>query len=73
MNELGEIKASPKNGNECLTNNGQNTEYNLLDFWRLSVSGILSNAARIRFAEFIVVTAVGLNPENLTDNQKRYL
>ncbi len=72
MNELIEIKASPKNGNECLTNNGRKTEYNLLDFWRWSVSDILSNATRGRFAEFIVGTAVGLNPENLRDEWDAY-
>lgn len=67
MNSLKEIKASPKNGNEHLTDNGQNTNYKLLDFWRWSVSDILSNATRGRFAEFIVGTAIGINPENLRD------
>jgi len=59
MNELREIKAEPKVGNEYLTDNRKMTEYNLLDFWRWSVSDILSNATRGRFAEFIVGTAVG--------------
>lgn len=72
MNELKEIKASPKTGKEILTDNGQNTKYNLLDFWRWSVSDILSNATRGRFAEFIVGTAVGLNPENLRDEWDAY-
>jgi hypothetical protein len=72
MNDLREIKASPKSGKESLTNNGQNTNYNLLDFWRWSVSDILSNATRGRFAEFIVGTAVGLNPENLRDEWDAY-
>jgi hypothetical protein len=67
MNELKEIKAEPKIGNEYLTDNGKETEYNLLDFWRWSVSDILSNATRGRFAEFIVGTAVGLDPKNLRD------
>lgn len=72
MNELKEIKATPKIGNESLTDNGQNTNYNLLDFWRWSVSDILSNATRGRLAEFIVGTAVGLNPENLRDEWDAY-
>ena len=72
MNELKEIKASPKTGEENLTDNGQNTNYNLLDFWRWSVSDILSNATRGRFAEFVVGTAVGLNPENLRDEWDAY-
>ena len=72
MNELKEIKASPKTGEENLTDNGQNTNYNLLDFWRWSVSDILSNATRGRFAEFVVGTAVGLNPKNLRDEWDSY-
>ena len=72
MNELKEIKASPKTGEENLTDNGQNTNYNLLDFWRWSVSDILSNATRGRFAEFVVGTAVGLNPKNLRDEWDAY-
>jgi len=72
MNELKEIKASLKTGEENLTDNGQNTNYNLLDFWRWSVSDILSNATRGRFAEFVVGTAVGLNPKNLRDEWDAY-
>jgi hypothetical protein len=72
MNELEKIKASPKSGKENLTANGQNTNYTLLDFWRWSVSDILSNATRGRFAEFIVGTAVGLNPDNLRDEWNAY-
>ncbi len=72
MNELKEIKAIPKTGNERLVDNGQNTNYNLIDFWRWSVSDILSNATRGRFAEFIVGTVVGLSPENLRDEWDAY-
>ena len=72
MNELKEIKASTKTGKESLTNNGENTNYDLFDFWRWSVSDILSNATRGRFAEFVVGTAVGLNPENLRDEWDAY-
>lgn len=72
MNEIKRIKASPKSGNECLTDNGKNTNYNLLDFWRWSASDILSNATRGRFAEFIVGTAIALNPENLRDEWDAY-
>jgi hypothetical protein len=43
-----------------------------LDFWRWSVSDILSNATRGRFAEFVVGTAVGLNPKNLRDEWDSY-
>ena len=65
MTELNEIIASPKTGNENLTDDGQIVEYNLSDFWKWSVSDLLSNATRGRFAEFIVGTAVGLDPKKL--------
>jgi hypothetical protein len=44
----------------------------LLDFWRWSTSDILSNATRGKFAEFIVGTAVGLNPKNSQDEWDAY-
>jgi len=72
MNELKEIKAEPKTGSEYLTVNGQKTSYNLLDFWRWSVSDLLSNATRGVFAEFIVGTAIGLDPNNLRDAWSAY-
>lgn len=67
MNTYREIKATPKTGTEKLTDRETETEYNLLDFWRWSVSDILSNATRGRFAEFIVGTAIGINPLELRD------
>lgn len=72
MTGLKQIKAIPKTGREILTNSGLNTDYCLLDFWRWSVSDILSNATRGRFAEFIVGTAIGLNPNNLRDEWDAY-
>ncbi len=72
MGKFKEIKASSKTGKESLTDNGKNTNYNLFDFWRWSVSDILSNATRGRFAEFVVGTAVGLNPKNLRDEWDAY-
>ena len=72
MTGLKQIKAIPKTGREILTNYGFNTQYSLLDFWRWSVSDILSNATRGRFAEFIVGTTVGLDPENLRDEWDAY-
>ena len=65
MNQLKEITAIPKTGNESLTDNGEKLNYNLLDFWSWSLSDILSNASRGRFAEFIIGTAIDLNPKNL--------
>lgn len=67
MKDQNQIIATPKTGNEVLTDNGQSTKYTLLDFWRWSVSDLLSNATRGRLAEFIVGSAIGLNPSNLRD------
>jgi hypothetical protein len=72
MKNLEKIKAIPKAGREKLSFQGDELEYNLLDFWRWSVSDILSNATRGRFAEFIVGTAIGLNPANLRDEWDSY-
>jgi len=72
MDELKHIKAIPKTGEETVSDNGVNTKYTLFDFWRWSVSDILSNATRGRFAEFIVGTAIGLDPKNLRDEWDAY-
>lgn len=72
MSDLKAIQAEPKTGNEYLTDNGEKIEYNFLDFWSWSVSDILSNATRGRFAEFVVGTAVGLDPRNLRDEWDAY-
>jgi len=72
MDELKQIKAVPKSGREHLSFEGQNINYSLMDFWRWSTSDILSNATRGRFAEFIVGTAIGLNPENVRDEWDAY-
>ena len=53
-----------KNGEEFLTFSGQKTQYKLLDFWKWSVSDLLSNATRGIFAEFIVATALEIDLSN---------
>ena len=72
MIDLKVIKATPKTGNEYLSVCGQNISYRLIDFWKWSVSDILSNATRGRFAEFIVGTAIGFNPNKLRDEWDAY-
>lgn len=72
IDELKQIKAVPKCGNEHLSFEEQNINYSLMDFWRWSTSDILSNATRGRFAEFIVGTAIDLNPENVRDEWDAY-
>jgi len=65
MNDLTEIKVTPKTGQEVISDNGAGTDYTLLDFWRWSVSDLVSNATRGQLAEFIVGTAIGLDPRKL--------
>ena len=58
---LDEVKANIKSGNEPLSYHDKQLGYTLLDFWRWSVSDILSNATRGRLAEFIVATATNID------------
>ena len=59
------INATSKTGHENLAFDNSPIGYTLQDFWRWSLSDMLSNAARGRFAEFIVGTAIDLKVENL--------
>ena len=62
------IEAFLKTGDEQLAYNEKPLGFSLLDFWRWSVSDILSNATRGRFAEFIVATAVNTDKTSLRDD-----
>ena len=57
MQNLGKIIPTIKSGEESLEFDGNKLPNCLLDFWKWSVSDILSNSTRGRFAEFIVATA----------------
>ena len=57
MDPLGKLQAKLKTGDEPLVYHGEALPFTLLDFWRWSVSDILSNATRGRLAEFIVASA----------------
>lgn len=70
--ELGRIQATIKSGQEQLTYNDKPLDFSLLDFWRWSVSDILSNATRGRFAEFIVATATNIDKNALRDEWAAY-
>ena len=52
--------ATRKKGSESFTSNGQPLETKLIDFWRWSVSDLVSNATRGRLAEFIVASALDI-------------
>ena len=57
---LGPIAATRKTGDETFTVAGAEPRFTLLDFWRWSVSDLVSNATRGILAEFIVAQALGL-------------
>ncbi len=67
MNELDCVKATIKTGDERLTFKNKSLEFSLLNFWRWSVSDILSNATRGIFAEFIVATAAKIDLNKVRD------
>ncbi len=67
MDSLDKIQATLKTGQEKLIYNDKSLNFSLLDFWRWSVSDILSNATRGRFAEFIVATAANIDIKQIRD------
>ncbi|MCK0203721.1 hypothetical protein MWN41_11915 [Ornithobacterium rhinotracheale] len=60
-NKLHKIKVQLKSGSEKLKFGDKEIQISLLDFWRWSVSDLLSNTIRGRFAEFIVKSALEIN------------
>lgn len=60
LNDLSSIKYPPKSGSEVFHLNGVPLDVKVIDFWRWSVSDLLSNATRGRLAEFIVAYALGI-------------
>ncbi len=69
---LDHIKASLKTGEEPLCFKNKSLNFTLLDFWKWSVSDILSNATRGRLAEFIVATAMGIDVTNVREEWDAY-
>jgi hypothetical protein len=55
---LPKVNVTLKNGTERLHDNGNALSFSLIDFWKWSVSDLLSNVTRGRLAEFIVATAL---------------
>ncbi|MEC4027452.1 hypothetical protein [Myroides odoratimimus] len=72
MNLLEKSHLSLKNGNEKFMIENQNLNFSLLDFWRWSVSDILSNATRGILAEFIVAKALDVDVSNARDQWDAY-
>jgi hypothetical protein len=57
----------PKTGHETFRSNGQDLGITLLDFWRWSVSDLVSNATRGVLAEFIVASALAIPIHSVRD------
>lgn len=60
MENLGLTNTVRKTGEETLLFNNKGIGINLIDFWQWSVSDLISNATRGRFAEYLVGLALGL-------------
>ncbi|XHR92760.1 hypothetical protein ACFJIV_20780 [Mucilaginibacter sp. UC70_90] len=69
---LGNVKPLLKTGNESLIHNSLPLNFTLLDFWKWSISDILSNATRGVLAEFIVATAVNIDITTVRDEWGAY-
>ena len=63
---------SQKTGDERLRLNGLNLDHKLIDFWRWSVSDLLSNATRGKLAEFIVATALDIDLSEIREEWAPY-
>ena len=72
MSTLNRIEATLKNGKEQLLINNTPLPFTLIDFWHWSMSDILSNATRGRFAEFIVATATNIDITQIRDEWSAY-
>lgn len=54
------LSTTRKTGDEGFRSRGKTTDFNLLSFWRWSVSDLVSNATRGILGEFLVAQALGL-------------
>lgn len=64
---LPKLNIEIKKGIEQFHENGKGYPFSLIDFWRWSVSDLISNATRGRLAEFIVATALKIPLTTIRD------
>jgi len=69
MAELDKIEVKLKRGYEKFKSNEGPVNFRLTDFWRWSVSDLVSNATRGRLAEFIVATALEIDLKAAVRNE----
>lgn len=61
MSLLERITSELKTGNESFTYIKNDLDFRLIDFWKWSVSDLVSNATRGRLAEFIIAKSLGID------------
>jgi hypothetical protein len=66
-NALGQLKVRRKTGAERLNEGPIDLGVDLLDFWRWSVSDLVSNVTRGRFAEHLVARALEIATDGVRD------
>lgn len=69
---LGRLKVTRKSGAEPFRDGKTKLGFDLLDFWRWSVSDLVSNATRGRLAEYIVARALGIDTSGVRDEWAKY-
>jgi hypothetical protein len=69
---LSRLKVEPKSGEEQFRLDGRDLGFSVLDFWRWSVSDLMSNATRGRLAEFIVAKALSIPTDGVRDEWGAY-
>lgn len=67
MPDLGRLKVTRKTGAERLHEGSTDCGVDLLDFWQWSVSDLVSNATRGRFAEYVVARALHIPTDGVRD------
>lgn len=72
MSMLNKIKVEIKSGDEDFTFENIKLQFKLIDFWKWSVSDIISNATRGILAEFIVATALKVDLNTPRDEWGSY-
>jgi len=65
--KLGRLAVAAKRGDELFHDSGSGLGFALRDFWRWSVSDLVSNATRGRLAEFIVAKSLGIPTDSVRD------
>jgi len=65
--DFSRLNVVPKSGAESFRDGNQSLEFRLSDFWRWSMSDLVSNATRGKLAEFIVLRAIGIGGQHVRD------